>query len=65
MHHADSFGLEQPHRVGMMLQCSRGEFFATAAFMHHDDKGHSALKRHAVFKGLTSMTMRHVGDSLA
>ena len=40
--------------VGMMLECSTGvtELLARAAFMHHDDGGHEALRYHAVLRGL-------------
>ena len=35
-----------------MNECSTGELFARAAFMHHDDQGHNALKHHVALKGL-------------
>ena len=36
----------------MMLECSTGELLARAAFMHHDDQGHDALRHYAVSKEL-------------
>ena len=36
----------------MMLQCSPGKVLARAAFMHHDDKGCSALKQYVASKRL-------------
>ena len=36
----------------VMHECSNGELFARAAFMHHDDHGHYALRHAAVLKGL-------------
>ena len=53
MHHADPEGVYQPHRVGMMHDCSNGELLARAAFMHHDD--HRALKPYAALKGLKTI----------
>ena len=47
MRHANPLGWYQPHRVGMMLECSTGESLARAAFMHHDDQGDDALMNHA------------------
>ena len=35
-----------------MLECTTVELVTSAAFMHQDDKGHSALKHHAALKGL-------------
>ena len=35
-----------------MLECSTVESFARAAFMHHNDQGHDALRHYAVLKGL-------------
>ena len=52
MHHTNPLGVYQTRMVGMMLQFSPGELRARAALMHHADKGHSALKHHAAFKGL-------------
>ena len=43
VHHANPSGVSQPGRVVMMLECSTGELFASAAFMHHDDQGNDAL----------------------
>ena len=37
-------------RFGMTLEFSPGELLT--AFMHYDDKGHTALKHHAALKGL-------------
>ena len=36
----DPTGVSQPHKVGVMLECSAGKLLASAAFMHHDDQGH-------------------------
>ena len=36
--------------VGMMLESSAGELLARAAFMHHDDLGHDALRHDAILK---------------
>ena len=55
MHHADPSGVSQPSRFGMMLECSNGKLLARAAFMHHDDQGHDALRHDAVFKGVTHL----------
>ena len=52
VHHADPTGVSQSRRVVMMLECSTGELLARAAFMHHADQGHDALRYHAVLKGL-------------
>ena len=46
--------MSQPHRVSMMHESSPGELLARAAFMHHDDQGHDALRHHAVLKGLAT-----------
>ena len=46
---ADSVGVSQPRRVGM-LECSTGKLLAMAAFMHHDDQCHDALMQYAVLK---------------
>ena len=43
VHHADPSGVSQPNKVGMMLECSTGELFAMAAFMHHNDQGHQCI----------------------
>ena len=53
VHHADPWGVSQPHKVSMMLECSTGELLIRSAFMHHDDQGHDALRHDAVLKGLT------------
>ena len=56
-HHADPSGVyDEPRRVGIMLECSTGELLARAAFMHHDDQGHDALRYHSVLKGLLILT---------
>ena len=52
VHHADHSGVSQPHNVDMMHECSTGELLSRAAFMHHDDQGHDALKHHVVLKEL-------------
>ena len=52
MPHAEPTGVYQPRRVGMMHECSTGKLLARAAFMHHDDKWHNALKQYAALKGL-------------
>ena len=44
VHHADPLGVYQPHRVGMILECSTYELLTRAAFMHHGDKRHNALR---------------------
>ena len=36
----------------MMLEWSNGELLVKAAFMHHDDQWHTALKHYATSKGL-------------
>ena len=41
VHHADSLGVSQPHRV------------SSAAFMHHDDQRYDALRCHATHKGVS------------
>ena len=38
MHCVDPTDLIHSQRVGMMPQCSNGEFPADAALVHHDDK---------------------------
>ena len=35
-----------------MIECSPGGLLARAAFMHHNDQGHDALRCHAVLNGL-------------
>ena len=45
-HHADPMGLIHSRKVGMMHECSTIELLASAVFMDHDDKGHSALKHY-------------------
>ena len=35
----------------MMLEYSTGELIARAAFMHHDDQRHDALRHYAILKG--------------
>ena len=57
MHDGDSSGVSQPRGVAMMLECSTGDLLARAAFMHHDDQGHSALMYYTVLKGLKSLIM--------
>ena len=52
MHHTDPTTVYQPHRVGMMHECSTGELLARAAFMHHADKEHDALKHYAALTGV-------------
>ena len=52
MHHVKSSGVYRPHRVGMMLECSIGELFARAAYMHHADQGDNTLKHCATLKWL-------------
>ena len=59
MYHAEPAGVSQPHRVGMMLECSTGELLTRAAFMHYDDQGHDALRHDAVLKGLRQLNMCH------
>ena len=54
-HHAEPTGLIHSRRIGMMHECSAGELLARAAFMRHDDEGHSILKRYAVLKGLMQL----------
>ena len=56
MHHADPKGLMHFCKVDMMCECSTGELLAGAAFMHHDDQGHDALKQYAALKWLTAAT---------
>ena len=73
MHHADPSDVTQPHRVSMMLECSIGELLAgkllaRAAFMHHEDQGHDALRHHTALKGLMSSQLDwtpNVSDKLA
>ena len=36
----------------MMHDCGTDELYPTAAFVHHDDKGHITLKPHTEFNGL-------------
>ena len=50
VHHDDSLGVYQPHRVGMVVECRTGDLHARAAFKHHDDKGHDALMNYMGFK---------------
>ena len=52
VHHADSSLVCEPRRVGMMHEYSTGELLATAAFVHHDNKRHDALKHSAALKEL-------------
>ena len=40
-----------------MHECSPGESLTRAAFMHHDDKGHSSLKHCSVLKGLKPLSL--------
>ena len=40
----------------MMLECITGELLARAAFMHHANQGHGALKHYTVLKGLMEPT---------
>ena len=47
MHHAEPSGMNQPHRIGTIHECSPGELLARAAFMHHDHEGHNVLKHYA------------------
>ena len=47
--------------VVMMHECSPGELLLMAAFMHHEDQGHDALRHDAVLKGLISF-MTHRGE---
>ena len=44
-HHANSSGVYQICRIGMMHKCSPGELFTRVAFMYNNDKCHSA-RRH-------------------
>ena len=37
---------------GMMYECSTGKYLIGAAFMHHEDQWHYALKHYAVLEGL-------------
>ena len=57
-HDADPLELIDFRLVGIMLECSPGELFARAAFMHHDNQGHDALRHCAVLKGLTVALVR-------
>ena len=47
MHHADPSGVYEPRMVGIMLEYSTDELLTRAALMHHDDKGHNAIKQYA------------------
>ena len=44
-----------------MLECSTGEVLARAAFIHHDNQEHDALRYHAVLKGLSNMAKGNDG----
>ena len=48
----------------MMHVCSPADLLASAAFMHHDDRGHTALKHDAALKGLKENRCR-VGFTLS
>ena len=49
--------------VAMMLECSPGESLATAAFMHHDNKGNNVLKHYVALKGVTAGIMGLIGHT--
>ena len=51
MHHANSSGVSQLHKVHAKLECSK--LLARAAFMQNKDHRHDALRHDAAFKGLT------------
>ena len=53
-HHAILPGVYQRHREGTMQECSIGELLAWAAFIHHANKRHHALKHYAALKGLVA-----------
>ena len=58
MHHADPSGVYQPHRVGMMHECSSGEYSSGLHSCIMTTNRHSALKHYAVLKGLTIIAFR-------
>ena len=47
MHHTGPTGLIHSQRIRMMHSCSPVELLTRAAFMHHDDQWHTALKHYA------------------
>ena len=54
VHHANTQGVHQPWRGGMMHKCSTGDFLTGAAFAYYMDqiKVHSALKYMPYLSGL-------------
>ena len=44
VHHANPSGVYQPHRVGMMHECSTSKLLTSAAFVHHADKRAQCIK---------------------
>ena len=58
VHHANLSGVSQSHTVSAMIEYSTDDLLSGAAFMHHDDKGHDALRYHAVLEGLICRVTR-------
>ena len=57
LYHDDPVGLIHSRRVVMMhewVNAVLASRLARAAFMHHDDQWHDALKHYATLKGLTT-----------
>ena len=52
-------GVSQYCRLNMRHECSTGELVARDAFVHHDDKEASTLKRYAVLKWLNTEQTRY------
>ena len=58
MNHTEPTGKYQPRSVGTMFKWSIGELLPNVAFVHHNDKGHDALKRYAALKGFDNIVKR-------
>ena len=48
----ESTGLIHSRTVGMMHLCITGQLLSRDAFVHQEDKGHTALKHNVSLKGL-------------
>ena len=49
MHDAEHLEVYQPHKFGMVIECSPGELLAMPAFIQ---KGHNELKHYSALKGI-------------
>ena len=58
--HANALGVYQLCWVGMLREYITGELLTRAALMHHDDKGHDALKQYPALKWLNHLGLMYI-----